>query len=102
MKSNIHKDGETPRKQTLENANSGEVRGFQRTTRERENEKIWQNGYNMGRQLALEEVPQMIIQMLQRRYPHINFEPNENPDAGMEERERELAEAMEGKQCLKE
>ena len=28
MKSNIHKDRETRRKQTLENANSGEVRGF--------------------------------------------------------------------------
>ena len=48
----------------------------------------------MGRQLALKEVPQMIIQMLQRRHPHINFEPNENPDAGMEERERLMAEEM--------
>jgi len=94
MTKNIIKDGETPRKQKLENSDSEKVRDFQRTTRERENERIWQHGYNMGRQLALEEVPQQIIQMLQRRYPHINFEPNENPDAGMEERERLMAEEM--------
>ena len=94
MKNNNKKDGETPRKQKLENSNSEKVRDFQRETRERENERIWQHGYNMGRQLALEEVPQQIIQMLQRRHPHINFEPNENPDAAMEERERLMAEGM--------
>ena len=92
MTKNIIKDGETPRKQKLENSDSEKVRGFQRGIRERENERIWQHGYNMGVNRGIEEATLTI----RRSFPNIFLqeEPNENPDAGMEERERLMAEEM--------
>jgi hypothetical protein len=109
MKSNIHKDRETRRKQTLENANSKEVRGLQR------NAEIWNNGHEAGTQHGIELTVFELMKGLSKKYPEFDnllgshwdipevtesiisvFEEvnsqNENPDAGMEERERLMAE----------
>ena len=111
MKYNIIKDGENPRKQNVENANSGEVRGFQR------NSEIWNDGHHTGAQYGIELAVFELMKGLSKKYPQFDgllgshwdipeviesiisvFEEmlgHENPDAGMEERERELAEAIE-------
>ena len=111
MKYNINKDGENPRKQNVENANSGEVRGFQR------NSEIWNDGHHTGAQYGIELAVFELMKGLSKKYPQFDgllgshwdipeviesiisvFEEmlgHENPDAGMEERERELAEAIE-------
>ena len=117
MKYNIIKDGENPRKQNVENANSGEVRGFQR------NSEIWNNGHQAGAEYGIELTVLELMKGIRKKYPlfaqHIQYRAedtfkaipeivecivsvfeevnsqNENPDAGMEERERELAEAIE-------
>lgn len=117
MKYNIIKDGENPRKQNVENANSGEVRGFQR------NAEVWNNGHQAGAQYGIELTVFELMKGIRKKYPlfaqHIQYRAedtfkaipeivecivsvfeevnsqNENPDAGMEERERELAEAIE-------
>ena len=95
MKNNNKIDGETPRKQKLENSNSEKVRDFQRKTREEGNEEIWEHGYSMGINRGIEEAVATIL----KRFPNITpigiERPTGNPDAGMEEREREYAE-MEG------
>ena len=112
MKHIINNDGETPRKQKLENSNSEEVRGFQR------NGEIWNNGHEAGAQYGIELTVFELMKGLSKKYPQFDgllgshwdipeviesiisvFEEmlgnHENPDAGMEERERELAEAIE-------
>ena len=112
MKYIINNDGETPRKQKLENSNSEEVRGFQR------NGEIWNNGHNAGAQYGIELTVFELMKGLSKKYPQFDgllgshwdipeviesiisvFEEmlgnHENPDAGMEERERELAEGSE-------
>ena len=111
MKYNIIKDGENPRKQNVENANSGEVRGFQR------NSEIWNDGHHTGAQYGIELAVFELMKGLSKKYPQFDgllgshwdipeviesiisvFEEmlgHENPDAGMEERERELAEGSE-------
>ena len=112
MKYIINNDGETPRKQKLENSNSEEVRGFQR------NGEIWNNGHEAGAQYGIELTVFELMKGLSKKYPQFDgllgshwdipeviesiisvFEEmlgdHENPDAGMEERERELAEAIE-------
>jgi len=114
MKHIINNDGETPRKQKLENSNSEEVRGFQR------NGEIWNNGHEAGAQYGIELTVFELMKGLSKKYPQFDgllgshwdipeviesiisvFEEmlgnHENPDAGMEERERELAEAIEEK-----
>ena len=112
MKYNIIKDGENPRKQKLENSNSEEVRGFQR------NGEIWNNGHEAGAQYGIELTVFELMKGLSKKYPQFDgllgshwdipeviesiisvFEEmlgHDNPDAGMEERERELAEMSEG------
>ena len=126
MKYIINNDGETPRKQKLENSNSEEVRGFQKTD---ENRAIWENGHETGAQYGIELTVFELMKGIRKKYPlfgqHIQFdaddtfkaipeivrqilsglslldplfegiEKDENPDGGMEERERELAEAIE-------
>jgi len=112
MKYIINNDGETPRKQKLENSNSEEVRGFQR------NGEIWNNGHEAGAQYGIELTVFELMKGLSKKYPQFDgllgshwdipeviesiisvFEEmlgnHENPDAGMEERERELAEGSE-------
>ena len=112
MKHIINNDGETPRKQKLENSNSEEVRGFQR------NGEIWNNGHEAGAQYGIELTVFELMKGLSKKYPQFDgllgshwdipeviesiisvFEEmlgnHENPDAGMEERERELAEGSE-------
>ena len=115
MKYNINKDGENPRKQNVENANSGEVRGFQR------NAEMWNNGHQAGAQYGIELTVLELMKGIRKKYPlfaqHIQYRAEDtykaipeivecivsgfedtqsgNPDAGMEERERELAEAIE-------
>ena len=112
MKYIINNDGETPRKQKLENSNSEEVRGFQR------NGEIWNNGHEAGAQYGIELTVFELMKGLSEKYPQFDgllgshwdipeviesiisvFEEmlgnHENPDAGMEERERELAEGSE-------
>ena len=112
MKYIINNDGETPRKQKLENSNSEEVRGFQR------NSEIWNNGHEAGAQYGIELTVFELMKGLSKKYPQFDgllgshwdipeviesiisvFEEmlgnHENPDAGMEERERELAEGSE-------
>ena len=111
MKYNIIKDGENPRKQKLENSNSGEVKGFQR------NSEIWNDGHHTGAQYGIELAVFELMKGLSKKYPQFDgllgshwdipeviesiisvFEEmlgHDNPDAGMEERERELAEAIE-------
>ena len=117
MKYNINKDGENPRKQNVENANSGEVRGFQR------NAEMWNNGHQAGAQYGIELTVLELMKGIRKKYPlfaqHIQYRAedtfkaipeivecivsvcdevnsqNGNPDAGMEERERELCEEME-------
>ena len=118
MKHIINNDGETPRKQKLENSNSEEVRGFQR------NGEIWNNGHEAGAQYGIELTVFELMKGIRKKYPlfgqHIQFdaddtfkaipeivrqilsglslldplfegiEKDENPDGGMEEREREL------------
>jgi hypothetical protein len=117
MTKNIIKDCENQRKQKLENSNSEEVRGFQRNT------SMWNNGHNAGAQYGIELTVFELMKGIRKKYPlfaqHIQyraedtfkaipeivecivsgFEENSqsgNPDAEMEEREREYAE-MEGK-----
>ena len=104
-------DGENPRKQKLENSNSGEVKGFQR------NSEIWNDGHHTGAQYGIELAVFELMKGLSKKYPQFDgllgshwdipeviesiisvFEEmlgHDNPDAGMEERERELAEAIE-------
>ena len=112
MKYIINNDGENPRKQKLENSNSEEVRGFQR------NGEIWNNGHEAGAQYGIELTVFELMKGLSKKYPQFDgllgshwdipeviesiisvFEEmlgnHENPDAGMEERERELAEGSE-------
>ena len=111
MKHIINNDGETPRKQKLENSNSGEVKGFQR------NSEIWNDGHHTGAQYGIELAVFELMKGLSKKYPQFDgllgshwdipeviesiisvFEEmlgHDNPDAGMEERERELAEAIE-------
>ena len=118
MAKNIILHGETPRKQKLENSNSEEVRGFQR------NGEIWNNGHEAGAQYGIELTVFELMKGLSKKYPQFDgllgsvnreqgfncipeviesiisvFEEmlgnHENPDAGMEERERELAEGSE-------
>ena len=112
MTENIIQDGENPRKQKLENSNSEEVRGFQR------NGEIWNNGHEAGAQYGIELTVFELMKGLSKKYPQFDgllgshwdipevieniisvFEEmlgnHENPDAGMEEREREFAEAIE-------
>ena len=111
MTKNIIKDCENQRKQNVENANSGEVRGFQR------NSEIWNDGHHTGAQYGIELAVFELMKGLSKKYPQFDgllgshwdipeviesiisvFEEmlgHENPDAGMEERERELAEAIE-------
>ena len=111
MTKNIIQDGETPRKQKLENSNSGEVKGFQR------NSEIWNDGHHTGAQYGIELAVFELMKGLSKKYPQFDgllgshwdipeviesiisvFEEmlgHDNPDAGMEERERELAEAIE-------
>ena len=105
-------DGENPRKQKLENSNSEEVKGFQR------NSEIWNNGHHTGAQYGIELTVFELMKGLSKKYPQFDgllgshwdipeviesiisvFEEmlgHDNPDAGMEERERELAEMSEG------
>ena len=111
MTKDIIKDGENPRKQKLENSNSEEVKGFQR------NSEIWNNGHHTGAQYGIELAVFELMKGLSKKYPQFDgllgshwdipeviesiisvFEEmlgHDNPDAGMEERERELAEAIE-------
>jgi hypothetical protein len=111
MTKNIMQDGENPRKQKLENSNSGEVKGFQR------NSEIWNDGHHTGAQYGIELAVFELMKGLSKKYPQFDgllgshwdipeviesiisvFEEmlgHDNPDAGMEERERELAEAIE-------
>ena len=112
MAKNIIQDGETPRKQKLENSNSEEVKGFQR------NSEIWNDGHHTGTQYGIELTVFELMKGLSKKYPQFDgllgshwdvpeviesiisvFEEmlgHDNPDAGMEERERELAEMSEG------
>jgi len=116
MTKNIMQDGENPRKQKLENSNSEEVKGFQR------NSEIWNNGHETGAQYGIELTVLELMKGIRKKYPlfaqHIQYRAEDtfkaipeivecivsgfedtqsgNPDAGMEEREREYAE-MEGK-----
>ena len=116
MTKNIIKDCENQRKQKLENSNSEEVRGFQRNT------SMWNNGHNAGAQYGIELTVFELMKGIRKKYPlfaqHIQYRAEDtfkaipeivecivsgfedtqsgNPDAGMEEREREYAE-MEGK-----
>ena len=118
MTKNIIQDGENPRKQKLENSNSEEVKGFQR------NNEIWHDGHHTGTQYGIELTVFELMKGLSKKYPEFDgilgshwdipeviesiisvFEEMlgdrfvegfvENPDAGMEERERELAEGSE-------
>ena len=122
MKHIINNDGETPRKQKLENSDSEEVRGFQR------NSEIWNNGHEAGSQYGIELTVFELMKGLSKKYPQFDGGPtpaniltssllgshwdipeviesiisdfeemlgHDNPDAGMEERERELAEGSE-------
>ena len=117
MKNIINNDRETRREQKLENSNSEEVKGFQR------NSEIWNNGHHTGAQYGIELAVFELMKGIRKKYPlfaqHIQYRAedtfkaipeivecivslcdevnsqNENPDAGMEERERELAEAIE-------
>ena len=115
MKYNIIKDGENPRKQNVENANSGEVRGFQR------NSEIWNDGHHTGAQYGIELAVFELMKGLSKKYPQFDgllgshwdipeviesiisvFEEmrsfNEgNPDGGMELKEQILCDQMEGK-----
>ena len=126
MTKDIIKDGENPRKKNVENANSEEVRGFQR------NSEIWNNGHETGSQYGIELTVFELMKGIRKKYPlfaqHIQYRAedtfkaipeivecivsvcdevnsqNENPDAGMEERERlcakvgrQMAEDMEVK-----
>ncbi len=135
MEKDIIKDGENPRKKNVENANSEEVRDFQREDenmnltymgrlggsrkREDENRAIWENGHKTGIQNGVEYALLFIVDGLKKKFPDIVLPaslimeqlcphcgrrpsdnhncPNENPDAGMEERERQMAEEMEVK-----
>jgi len=142
MTKDIIKDGENPRKKNVENANSEEVKGFQREDerwkkeiraleearetalggsrkREDENRAIWENGHKTGIQNGVEYALLFIVDGLKKKFPDIVLPaslimeqlcphcgrrpsdnhncPNENPDAGMEERERQIAEEMEVK-----
>ena len=105
-------DRENRRKKNVENANSGEVKGFQR------NSEIWNNGHHTGAQYGIELTVFELMKGLSKKYPQFDgllgshwdipeviesiisvFEEmlgHDNPDAGMEERERELAEMSEG------
>ena len=117
MKNIINNDRETRREQKLENSNSEEVKGFQR------NSEIWNNGHHTGAQYGIELAVFELMKGIRKKYPlfaqHIQYRAedtfkaipeivecivsvcdevnsqNENPDVGMEERERELAEAIE-------
>ena len=111
MKNIINNDRETRREQKLENSNSEEVKGFQR------NSEIWNNGHHTGAQYGIELAVFELMKGLSKKYPQFDgllgshwdipeviesiisvFEEmlgHDNPDAGMEERERELAEAIE-------
>jgi len=112
MTKNIIKDCENQRKKKLENLDLGEVRGFQR------NAEIWGNGHQAGTQYGIELTVSELMKGLSKKYPQFDgllgshwdipeviksiisvFEKvnsqNGNPDAGMEERERELCEEME-------
>ena len=119
MKHIINNDGETPRKQKLENSNSEEVKDFQKTD---ENRAIWENGHETGAQYGIELTVLELMKGIRKKYPffaqHIQYRAEDtfkaipeivecivsgfedtqsgNPDAGKEEREREYAE-MEGK-----
>jgi len=118
MTKNIIKDCENQRKQKLENSNSGKVRGFQKTD---ENRAIWENGHETGAQYGIELTVLELMKGIRKKYPlfaqHIQYRAEDtfkaipeivecivssfedtqsgNPDAGKEERERELAEAIE-------
>jgi len=121
MKSNIHKDRETRRKQTLENANSGKVRDFQNTHMTAEIDeacieliKCFESAIEQLEEIKSGDIDQdgNLMYLLHDWSIHGDFneslqnmwnivatlkiENHENPDAGMEEREREYAE-MEGK-----
>ena len=116
-------DRENRRKKNVENANSGEVKGFQR------NSEIWNNGHHTGTQYGIELTVLELMKGIRKKYPlfgqHIQFDAddtfkaipeivecivsvcdevnsqNENPDAGMEERERQMACAKVGRQMSK-
>ena len=63
MESNIQKDCENQRKKTFENANSGEVRVFQR------NAEIWNDGHQRGTQNGIEMTVHELIKGLNTKYP---------------------------------
>jgi hypothetical protein len=71
MKYNKNKDGENPRKQNVENANSGEVRGFQR------NAEMWNNGHQAGAQYGIELTVLELMKGIRKKYPlfaqHIQY-----------------------------
>ena len=71
MKYIINKDGETPRKQRLENSNSEEVKGFQR------NSEIWNNGHHTGAQYGIELTVLELMKGIRKKYPlfaqHIQY-----------------------------
>ena len=123
MKYNIIKDGENPRKQKLENSNSEEVKGFQRNSEIWNDGHHTGTQYGieltvfelmkglskkypqfdggptpaniltsslLGSHWDIPEVIESIISVFEEMLGH------DNPDAGMEERERELAEMSEG------
>ena len=92
MTKNIIQDGETPRKQKLENSNSEKVRDFQRKTREEGNQEIWQHGYRMGINRGIDEAVAAILKKFPDTLVLRMERPTGNPDARMEEREREYAE----------
>ena len=123
MKNIINNDRETRREQKLENSNSEEVKGFQR------NSEIWNNGHHTGAQYGIELAVFELMKGIRKKYPlfaqHIQYRAedtfkaipeivecivsvcdevnsqNENPDAGMEERERQMACAKVGRQMSK-
>ena len=116
-------DRENRRKKNVENANSEEVKGFQR------NSEIWNNGHETGAQYGIELTVLELMKGIRKKYPlfaqHIQYRAedtfkaipeivecivslcdevnsqNENPDAGMEERERQMACAKVGRQMSK-
>ena len=125
MTKNIIKDGETPRKQKLENSNSEEVKDFQNThmTAEIDEACVELIGCFESAIEQLEEIRSGDIDQEGNLYyllhdwsrkgydnegyndslqnmwdvvARLKIEEHENPDAGKEEREREYAE-MEGK-----
>ena len=137
MTKNIIQVGENPRKKNVENANSEEVKGFQKTDENRdltkhrfqktdENRAIWNNGHEFGTQYGIELTVFELMKGIRKKYPlfaqHIQYRAedtfkaipeivecivslcdevnsqNENPDAGMEERERQMACAKVGRQ----